>query len=96
MYMVSCITAESRAMCSASSNMRLITGRAFRKLVLLNGIDGARRGWRRMELGNRLATRKAASNSAKKEHTAIASMLVEGSSVNARSGGESASKEDTN
>jgi hypothetical protein len=57
--------------------MRLITGRAFRKFVLLKGIEGATEGLRRMELHNRLAAIKGASNSAKEEHAAIASMLVD-------------------
>jgi hypothetical protein len=57
--------------------MRLITGRAFRKFVVLKGMEGATEGLREMELPMRLAAVKGASNSAKEEHAALASMLVD-------------------
>jgi hypothetical protein len=47
-------------MSRASSNMRLITGRALRKFVLLKGIEAEAVGLRRMEIANRLAALKAA------------------------------------
>jgi hypothetical protein len=64
-------------MCRANSNMRLITGRAFRKFVLLKGIEADIEAVKRMNLGNRLEALKAAAKSAKEEHSAIASMLVD-------------------
>jgi hypothetical protein len=69
-------------MCRANSNMRLITGRAFRKFVFLKAIEDSAsdgEGWqmqlKQLNLVEHLAATRVASTTAKEHHAQLATVL---------------------